>query len=78
MSRVCKVTGIRVQTGNTVSHANNKTKRRWKPNLVSKRYFLDEENRWITLRISTRGMRTIDKRGLSVVVRELRAAGEKI
>lgn len=78
MSRVCKVTGIRVRTGNTVSHANNKTKRRWKPNLVSKRYFLEEENRWITLRISTRGIRTIDKRGLSDVVRELRAQGEKI
>jgi large subunit ribosomal protein L28 len=72
------VTGIRVRTGNTVSHANNKTRRRWKPNLVSKRYFLEEEDRWITLRVSTRGMRTIDKRGLSAVVRELRAKGEKI
>jgi len=72
------VTGIRVRSGNTVSHANNKTRRRWKPNLVSKRYFLEEEDRWITLRISTRGMRTIDKRGLSTVVRELRAKGEKI
>jgi large subunit ribosomal protein L28 len=61
-----------------VSHANNKTKRRWKPNLVAKRYFLEEENRWITLRISTRGMRTIDKRGLSAVVRDLRAQGENI
>jgi large subunit ribosomal protein L28 len=72
------VTGIRVRTGNTVSHANNKSRRRWKPNLVSKRYFLEEEGRWITLRVSTRGMRTIDKRGLSAVVRELRAKGEKI
>jgi large subunit ribosomal protein L28 len=72
------VTGIRVRSGNTVSHANNKTRRRWKPNLVSKRYFLEEEDRWITLRISTRGIRTIDKRGLSAVVRELRAKGEKI
>ncbi len=78
MSRVCKITGIRVRTGNSVSHANNKTKRTWKPNLVSKRYFLEEENRWITLRISTRGMRTIDKRGLASVVRELRAKGEKV
>lgn len=78
MSRVCMVTGIRVRTGNTVSHANNKSRRRWKPNLVSKRYFLEEEGRWITLRVSTRGMRTIDKRGLSAVVRELRAKGEKI
>jgi large subunit ribosomal protein L28 len=72
------VTGIRVRTGNTVSHANNKTRRRWKPNLVSKRYFLEDEDRWITLRVSTRGMRTIDKRGLATVVRELRAKGEKI
>lgn len=78
MSRVCKVTGIRVRTGNTVSHANNKTKRRWKPNLVAKRYFFEEEGRWITLRISTRGMRTIDKRGLASVVRDLRAQGEKV
>ena len=72
------VTGIRVRTGNTVSHANNKTRRRWKPNLVSKRYFLEDEDRWITLRVSTRGIRTIDKRGLAAVVRELRAKGEKI
>ena len=78
MSRVCIVTGIRVRTRNTVSHANNKTRRRWKPNLVSKRYFLEDEDRWITLRVSTRGMRTIDKRGLADVVRELRAKGEKI
>jgi large subunit ribosomal protein L28 len=72
------VTGIRVRTGNTVSHANNKSRRRWKPNLVSKRYFFEEEDRWITLRVSTRGMRTIDKRGLATVIRELRAKGEKI
>jgi large subunit ribosomal protein L28 len=72
------VTGIQVRTGNSVSHANNKTRRRWKPNLVSKRYYLEEEDRWITLRVSTRGMRTIDKRGLATVVRELRARGEKI
>ena len=78
MSRVCMVTGIRPRTGNNVSHANNKTRRRWKPNLVSKRYFLDEENRWIRLRLSAKGMKIIDKRGLGTVVRELRARGVKI
>jgi len=78
MSRVCMVTGIRPRTGNNVSHANNKTRRRWKPNLVSKRYFFDEENRWIRLRLSAKGMKIIDKRGLGTVVRELRARGVKI
>ncbi len=78
MSRVCMVTGIRTRAGNNVSHANNKTKRQWKPNLQSKRYFLDEENRWIRLRVSAKGMKTIDKRGLATVVREMRARGVKI
>ena len=78
MSRVCMVTGIRPRTGNNVSHANNKTRRRWKPNLVSKRYFFDEENRWIRLRLSAKAMKIIDKRGLGTVVRELRARGVKI
>ena len=78
MSRICQVTGIHTRSGNNVSHANNKTKRRWKPNLVSKRYFLDEENRWIRLRVSAKGMKTIDKRGLATVVREMRARGVKI
>ena len=78
MSRVCMVTGIRPRTGNNVSHANNKTRRRWKPNLVSKRYFFDEENRWIRLRLSAKAMKIIDKRGLATVVREMRARGVKI
>ncbi len=78
MSRICMVTGIRPRTGNNVSHANNKTKRRWKPNLVSKRYFLDDENRWIRLRVSAKGMKIIDKRGLATVVREMRTRGVKI
>jgi len=78
MSRVCQVTGMRPRTGNNVSHANNKTKRRWKPNLVSKRYFLEEENRWVRLRVSVKGMKIIDKRGVATVVREMRARGEKI
>ena len=78
MSRICMVTGIRPRTGNNVSHANNKTKRRWKPNLVSKRYFLDDENRWIRLRVSAKGMKIIDKRGLATVIREMRTRGVKI
>ncbi len=78
MSRVCMVTGIRPRTGNNVSHANNKTRRRWKPNLVSKRYYLEEEDRWIRLRVSAKGMKVIDKRGLATVVREMRSRGVKI
>jgi large subunit ribosomal protein L28 len=72
------VTGIRPRTGNNVSHANNKTRRRWKPNLVSKRYFLEDENRWIRLKVSVKGMKIIDKRGLAAVVREIRARGVKV
>ncbi len=78
MSRVCMVMGTRTRAGNNVSHANNKSKRRWKPNLQNKRYFLEEENRWIRLRVSAKGMKTIDKRGLQTVVREMRARGLKI
>jgi large subunit ribosomal protein L28 len=78
MSRVCQVTGIRTRAGNNVSHANNKTKRTWKPNLMSKRYFLDEEDRWITLRVSAKGIKVIDKRGLATVVRDMRARGVKV
>ena len=78
MSRVCQVTGMRPRTGNNVSHAHNKTRRRWKPNLMSKRYFLEEENRWIRLRVSAKGIKIIDKKGLAKVVREMRARGQKI
>jgi large subunit ribosomal protein L28 len=72
------VTGTRSRSGNNVSHANNKTKRVWKPNLTSKRYWFEEENRWIRLRVSAKGMKTIDKRGLAVVVREMRSKGTKV
>ena len=78
MSRVCQVTGIRPQSGNNVSHANNKTRRRWKPNLMKKRYYLEDEDRWITLRLSAKGMKIIDKRGLASVVRDLRKRGVKV
>jgi len=78
MARVCQVTGKKPITGNKVSHSNIKTKRRFLPNLQTKRYFLAEEDKWITLKVSVEGLRTINKRGLHNVVKELRAQGEKI
>ena len=78
MSKVCVLTGKRPITGNSVSHSNIKTKRRFLPNLQQKRFFLAEENKWITLKLSTEGIRTINKKGLYAVVKELRKAGEKI
>ncbi|HMF70770.1 MAG TPA: 50S ribosomal protein L28 [Flavitalea sp.] len=78
MARVCKVTGKIPIGGNTVSHSNIKTKRRFLPNLQTKRFFLAEEDKWITLKLSTEGIRTINKRGLLNIVKELRAKGEKI
>jgi large subunit ribosomal protein L28 len=78
MARVCQVTGKVPVTGNRVSHSNIKTKRRFLPNLQTKRFFLAEEDRWITLKLSSEGIRTINKRGLLTVVKELRAKGDKI
>lgn len=78
MARVCQVTGKVPMGGHTVSHSNIKTKRRFLPNLQTKRFYLAEEDKWITLKVSTDGIRTINKRGLYNVVKELRAAGEKI
>jgi len=78
MSRICQVTGKKAQYGNNVSHANNKTRRRFEVNLQSKRYYLEEEKRWIRLRISAHGMKIINRRGVASVVRELRARGQKI
>ena len=78
MSRVCDVTGKKPMFGNNVSHAHNKTRRRFNVNLQKKKFWLPDEKRYITLNISTRGMRTIDKRGIRKVVNELRAQGKKI
>ncbi|HJS21316.1 MAG TPA: 50S ribosomal protein L28 [Steroidobacteraceae bacterium] len=75
MSRVCQVTGKRPVVGNTVSHANNRKRRRFLPNLHTQRFWLETEKRFVTLRVSTRGLRTIEKRGLDVVVADLRAKG---
>jgi large subunit ribosomal protein L28 len=78
MSKVCQVTGKRPMSGNTVSHANNKNRRRFLPNLHVQRFWLEGEKRWVTLRVSGKGMRTIDKKGVEVVVNELRAQGVKV
>ena len=78
MSRVCQVTGKRPITGNNVSHANNKTRRRFLPNIQHKRFWVEEENRFVTLKVSTRGIRTIDKLGIKVVLDKLRAQGENV
>jgi len=78
MSRVCQVTGKGPVTGNNVSHANNKTRRRFLPNLHTHRFWLDGEKRFVRLRVSSQGMRIIDKLGIEVVVADLRARGEKI
>jgi large subunit ribosomal protein L28 len=76
MARVCQVTGKKPMVGNNVSHANNKTKRRFLPNLQYRRFWLESENRFIRLRISNAALRTIDKNGIDVVVAEMRAAGK--
>lgn len=78
MARVCQITGKKPLTGHSVSHSNIKTKRRFLPNLQTKRFFFAEEDRWITLKVSAEAIRTINKNGLSAVVKELRAKGEKI
>lgn len=78
MARVCQITGKKPLTGNSVSHSNIKTKRRFLPNLQTKRFFFTEENRWITLKLTTEGIRTINKNGLATVIKDLRAQGEKI
>ena len=78
MSRVCQVTGKGPVTGNNVSHANNKTRRRFLQNLHVHRFWLETENRFVRLRVSSKGMRIIDKLGIEQVVSDLRARGEKI
>jgi large subunit ribosomal protein L28 len=78
MSRVCDITGKRPTVGNRVSHANNKRRRRFLPNLHTQRFWLEGEKRWVTLRVSTNGMRTIEKKGIDAVIGELRGRGVKI
>ena len=78
MSRVCEVTGKKPAVGNRVSHANNKRRRRFLPNLHTQRFWLETEKRWVSLRISTAALRTIEKKGIDVVVAELREQGKKV
>ena len=75
MARVCQITGKRPQTGNSVSHANNKTKRRFYPNLHTKRFFVPEDGKWITLKVSATAIKTINKRGITSVLKEAKAKG---
>jgi large subunit ribosomal protein L28 len=78
MARVCQVTGKAPMVGNNVSHANNKTKRRFMPNLQRRRIWVESENRYINLRITTAALRTIDKNGIDVVLADMRARGEPV
>ncbi|WP_016696922.1 50S ribosomal protein L28 [Actinoalloteichus spitiensis] len=78
MSAVCQVTGRRPGFGKQVSHSHRRTSRRWDPNLQDRRFWLPSERRWVRLRVSTKGLRTIDRRGIEAVVAELRAQGVKV
>ena len=78
MARVCYMCGKGPATGNNVSHAHNKTRRRFLPNLHSHRFWVASENRWVKLRVSSKGMRIIDKQGIDTVLADMRARGEKI
>ena len=76
MAKVCQVTGKKPMVGNNVSHANNKTKRRFLPNLQNRRFWVESENRWISLRLTKAGLRVIDKNGIDAVLVDLRARGQ--
>ena len=77
MSRVCEVTGKRPTVGNRVSHANNRKKRRFLPNLHVQRFWLEDEKRWVKLRLTTAALRTVEKNGIESVIAEMRASGAK-
>ncbi len=78
MARVCQVTGKAPIVGNNVSHANNRTRRRFMPNLQERRFWVESENRWVSLRLTNAALRTIDKKGIDAVLADLRAAGERV
>ena len=78
MARVCDLTGKKTQTGNNVSHANNRTRRRFLPNLHNRRFWVETENRWVSMRISSAALRTIDKLGIDAVIAKMRSDGKKI
>ena len=78
MSKVCQITGKKVKTGNNVSHSNIKTKRTFRPNLFTKRFYIPEEDKWVTLKVSAQALRTINKKGISAVLKEARAKGMNV
>ena len=78
MSKVCQVTGKMPQSGNHVSHANNRVKRKFMPTLHTHRFWVESENRFVSLKVSAKGMRIIDKKGISAVLKDIRARGEKV
>ena len=78
MARVCMVTGKKPMVGNNVSHAQNKTKRRFLPNLQNRKFWVESENRWVSMRITNNALRTIDKNGIDAVLADMRAAVQKI
>lgn len=78
MSKICQITGKRTTRGNNVSHAHNKTRRSFQPNLHYRRFWVESEKRWVRLRISTKGLRIIDKQGIDLVLADLRARGQKV
>ncbi len=78
MARVCQITGKKTQVGNNVSHSNNKTKRKFFPNLQTKRFYVPSEDKWITLKVSTSAIRSISKKGIEAVLKEARQAGKAV
>ena len=78
MSKICQVTGKMPQSGNNVSHANNRVKRKFFPNLHTHRFWVETENRFVSLKLSTKGMRIIDKKGIDEVLKDIRSRGEKV
>jgi len=78
MSRVCEITGKKPQVGNNVSHAKNKTKRKFYPNLQKKRFYIPEEDKWVTLKVSTSALRTINKKGITAVLKDARKKGNTL
>ena len=78
MSKICQVTGRKPSFGNTISHSHRKTRRRWDPNIQKQRFWIPTERRWVTLTISAKGIKTINRKGIEAVIAGMRAAGQKI
>ena len=78
MSRICQVTGRKPSFGNSISHSHRKTRRRWDPNVQKQRFWVPNERRWVKLTVSTKGIKTINKKGIEAVLAEMRARGQKV